>query len=178
MKAVIVYDSVYGNTETVAKMISKSLESMGHVAELVRAKDAAKATPEGDVIIFGSPTRMGTMTGKMKRFLKKMDAGPWESKAAATFDTEVQDVIDKDGASAAAKMHDMVRAKGLKVHTPVLKVGVTGIRGPLSAGWESDVEAYVAEFLRWAGTVARDAGPPVTLAGAGQRDNASHRKGS
>lgn len=158
MKAVIVYDSVYGNTASVADMISKSMESMGHSVELVRAKDAAHSHLDGDVLIVGSPTRMGTMTGRMKRFLKKMDADPWTGKYAAAFDTEVQEVIEKNGASAAAKMHDVLRAKGLRVHTPVLKVGVTGIRGPLSAGADAVVEAYVAELLKWAGATAGSAG--------------------
>ena len=158
MKAVIVYHSVYGNTESVARMVSKSLESMGLSVELLRAKDASKSMPEGDILIVGSPTRMGTMTGRMKRFLKRVDAGRWTGKSAATFDTEVQEVIEKNGASAAAKMHDILRAKGLRVHTPVLKVGVTGIRGPLTPGSEAVVEAYAAELLRFAGSAAGSAG--------------------
>jgi len=151
MKAVIVYDSVYGNTELVAKSIAKALEAAGHTPRLVHVRDA-KGGVEGDILMMGSPTRIGTMTGRMKRFLKRMDGGTWGGKPVAAFDTEMQGMIEKDGASAAAKMHDLARKKGVRVHTPVLKVGVSEIRGPLSPGWEAGVEAYVKEFLAAAGS--------------------------
>lgn len=146
-KGVVVYDSVYGNTELVAKMIADALEARGHSAVLVRAKDALGSAVEGDVLFMGSPTRMGAMTGKMRKFLKRVDAARWSGKPAAAFDTEMQDVIEKDGASAAAKIHDLARSRGIKVYTPVLKVGVTGIKGPLAPGSEEAVGAYVEEFL-------------------------------
>jgi len=179
VKAVVVYDSVYGNTESVAKSIARHIEASGHTAEVLRAKDAIRANVDGELLVVGSPTRMGTMTGKMKRFLKQMDAAPLKGSTVAAFDTEVQDVIEKNGASAAAKMHDIARSRGLKVHTPVLKVGVTGIRGPLAQGWEASVEAYVVELLRSAGyggprTLERSTGADT----ADGRDNLSHRKGS
>jgi flavodoxin len=147
MKGVIVYDSVYGNTELVAKMIAARLEAGGHSVRIVRVKDALKDQTEGDFLFLGSPTRMGGMTGRMKKLIKGADWDAWGKKPVATFDTEMDEVIAKDGASAAAKMHDMVRSKGAKVHTPVLKVGVTGVRGPLSLGSEKVIEAYLSEFL-------------------------------
>lgn len=151
MKTVVVYDSVYGNTEAVARRIAQAVEASGHPTELLSVKDALRTNLEGELLVVGSPTRMGTMTGKMKRFLKRMNTEPWKSSTAAAFDTEVQGVIEKGGASAAAKMHDILRSKGLKVHTPVLKIGVTSIRGPLTEGWQAAVEAYVSELLRSAG---------------------------
>jgi hypothetical protein len=56
-------------------------------------------------------------------------------------------VIDANGASAAAKIHDIARSEGFRVHTPVLKVGVQGIKGPLSSNADEIVAAYVKEFL-------------------------------
>lgn len=147
MKCVVVYDSVYGNTELVAKGIAECFEAEGHSAMLLRAKDARKESLEGDMLFIGSPTRIGTMTGRTKRFIKGMDWGAWGKKPVATFDTEIQDVIAKGGAGAAAKMHDLAKSKGANVHTPVLKVGVTGIRGPLSPESGKSIEAYVKEFL-------------------------------
>lgn len=153
MKAVIVYDSVFGNTELVAKTIAKTLESSGHSPLLVRARDA-KGGVEGDLLFVGSPTRIGTMTGRMRRFLKRIDSGTWGRRPVAAFDTEMQGVLEDEGASAAAKMHDIARKRGIRVYTPVLKVGVSDVKGPLSPGSEAAVEAYVKEFLAAAGSWA------------------------
>jgi len=95
----------------------------------------------------GSPTRIGSMTRRTRKFLEGMDWAPWGKKPVAVFDTELEEVIEKDGASAASKMHDLAKSKGARVHTPVLKVGVTGTKGPLSADSDRVIEAYVKEFL-------------------------------
>lgn len=147
MKGVIIYDSIYGNTELVARMLSKALEAEGHSAQLVRAKDALRIPVSGDLLFLGSPTRVGTMTRRMRKVVRRLDPRTWGQRPVAVFDTEMQDVIEKEGASAAAKMHDLARARGIPVHTPVLKVGVVGIRGPLSSGSDKAVEAYVREVL-------------------------------
>ena len=131
-----------------AEEIARALEAEGHSVRLVRAKAALKERLEGDMLFLGSPTRIGSMTGRMKKFLKRMDPGPWRDRPVATFDTEMQDVMEKDGASAAAKMRDIARSRGLTVHLPVLKVGVAGVKGPLSPGSERAVDAHVSEFLR------------------------------
>ena len=147
MKGIIVYDSVYGNTELVAKGLAERLGAAGHSVQLLRARDALKGRIEGDFLFMGSPTRLGSMTRRMRIFIKGMDWGAWGKRPVAAFDTEMVEVIAKDGASAAAKMHDLARSKGAKVHTPVLKVGVAGVRGPLSPDSDIGIEAYVNEFL-------------------------------
>lgn len=150
-RTAVVYDTVYGNTELVAEIIARTLEAEGHTVRLVRAKDALRGRVEGDLLFLGSPTRIGTMTGRMKKVVRRLDPDLWVRRPVAVFDTEMQGVIDEGGASAAAKMHDIARSKGIKVHTPVLKVGVDGMRGPLSKGSDTAVEAYVREVLHMAG---------------------------
>jgi flavodoxin len=147
VRGVIVYDSVYGNTEQVARMLAGAFEAEGHPARLVRAKDALRQPVSGDFLVLGSPTRFGTMTGRMKKVVRSLDPAAWGQRPVAAFDTEMQGIIDKDGASAAAKIHDVARSKGIRVHTPVLKVGVVTIRGPLSPDSEKLIGAYVREFV-------------------------------
>lgn len=132
-------------------MIARTLEAEGHTVRLVRAKAALKGRVEGDLLFLGSPTRIGTMTGRMKKVVRRLDPDLWGRRPVAVFDTEMQGVIEAGGASAAAKMHDIARSKGINVHTPVLKVGVDGMRGPLSKGSDRAVEAYVKEVLHLAG---------------------------
>lgn len=146
------YDSVYGNTELVAKAIAEALEAAGHHARTVRVKEALKARLDGDMLFVGSPTRIGTMTTRVRNFLRHMDVDPWLGKPVAVFDTEAEEFVEGSGATAASKMHDLAQSRGLSVHTPVLKVGVSGVKGPLSTGYNTVVEAYVREFLRAAGS--------------------------
>ena len=150
-------------------MFALVLEEEGHSAEVVRAKDALRRPVTGDILFLGSPTRFGTMTGRMKKVVSRLDPGTWSGKSVAAFDTGMQGIIDKDGASAAAKMHDIARSRGVKVHTPVLKVGVVSIKGPLSPRWEDLVRAYVREVITSAEDPERQ---------AGQYDKASHGKPS
>lgn len=150
-------------------MLALALEEEGHSAEIVRAKEALRRPVTGDLLFLGSPTRLGTMTGRMKKVVSRLDPQTWSGKSVAAFDTGMQGIIDKGGASAAAKMHDIARSKGVKVHTPVLKVGVVSIKGPLSPRWEDLVRAYVREVLASAEGRERQ---------AGQRDNGSHGKPS
>jgi flavodoxin len=147
VRGVIVYDSIYGNTEHVARMLAEAFEAEGHPARLVRAKDALRQPLSGDFLVLGSPTRFGTMTGRMKKVVSRLDPSVWGQRPVAAFDTEMQGIMDKDGASAAAKMHDVARSKGVKVHTPVLKVGVVSIRGPLSPDSQKLIAAYVRELV-------------------------------
>ncbi len=163
MKGIIVYDSVYGNTELAAKRIAESLEAEGHSAEVIHVKEAGRHRTEGDILFIGSPTRMGGMTRGARRFVKGFDKAYWGTRPVAAFDTEMVEVIQKEGASAAAKIHDLARTRGVKVFSPVLKVGVTGIRGPLADGADEVIGAYVKEFV--ASMRSPDAAGPTGVAG-------------
>lgn len=147
MRCLVVYDSAYGNTRGVAELIGERLRARGHDAQVLHARDAAKVETDFDMLFVGSPTRMGTMTRKTRRFLRKLDVGRWGQRLVVAFDTEMAEVIRDNGASAAAKIHDLARSRGMRVHTPVLKVGVKGMRGPLADDAGETVEAYVAEVL-------------------------------
>jgi flavorubredoxin len=147
MNGMVVYDSVYGNTKTVAEVIAKTLASEGHTAEVVHVREAPERIPEAAFLFVGSPTRVGTMTRKTRKLLKAISEEAIRGKPLAAFDTEGEAVIKANGASAAAKIHDLAKSKGAKVHTPVLKVGVSGIKGPLSPNAEEIIRSYVREFV-------------------------------
>ncbi|NCC64053.1 MAG: nitric oxide synthase, partial [Spirochaetia bacterium] len=53
MKALVVYDSAFGNTEKIAKIIGESLDSPVKRAVDVKAEDLQAL----DVLIVGSPTQ-------------------------------------------------------------------------------------------------------------------------
>jgi hypothetical protein len=62
MRAVVVYESMYGNTHTVAEAIAKGLEMAGPVV-VVPVGEAGRAVLEGaDLVVIGGPTHAHGMT--------------------------------------------------------------------------------------------------------------------
>lgn len=87
MKYMVVYDSVFGNTEKVAKEMGKALGNKKKaevfkvdMVDLEQLKDV-------EVLIVGSPTRAFSPTPATKAFLKKIPVNSLKGVRVAAFDT-------------------------------------------------------------------------------------------
>ena len=70
MKVLIVYDSRTGNTEKMAKAVSRAVEDNGLEAILKKVDDASvDELPNVQALILGSPVYYGLPTGKIKQFI-------------------------------------------------------------------------------------------------------------
>jgi flavodoxin len=86
MKILICFDSVFGNTERVARAMGGALGS--HAVSTVRVGDARLELLAGlDALIVGSPTRAFAPTGKTKRFLRSITRNALKGVKVAAFDT-------------------------------------------------------------------------------------------
>ena len=87
MKALIVYDSAYGNTETIARTIAKG------IGEEAQVKGVEETTPEElgqyEIVLVGSPTQAGRPTPEMKAFLGRIPAHSLNGVAVSGFDTRI-----------------------------------------------------------------------------------------
>lgn len=152
MRAVVAVDSVYGNTRKVAECIAAELIAAGNEAELILLRDCIPSNVKGDILFIGSPTRWGRMTGRAKKFVIRIDEADWKGKNAIAFDTimvpekyEKAERGDKWTANGAApKLARLLKEKGLAINERMLRVEVTGLKGPLI----DDYRAVVLEFLR------------------------------
>lgn len=89
MKALIVYDSFYGNTERIAQAISKKLSDHG-TTELVRINDYKDDLLNGvDLLVIGSPTRAFNPTPNIKAFINKLSKEKLKTLKIAVFDTRI-----------------------------------------------------------------------------------------
>jgi flavodoxin len=89
MKAVLVYDSIFGNTEKIARAIGKALESQGEV-ELVRVGEAQPGQLHGfDLVIVGSPTRAFRPTPAIQKYLDGIPSASLKGIRVAAFDTRI-----------------------------------------------------------------------------------------
>ncbi|WP_320150308.1 flavodoxin family protein [uncultured Tolumonas sp.] len=90
----IVYDSGYGHTEKLARVIAEGVNRVdGAEAKLISVADGDypwDTLAASDAIIFGSPTYNGTVTARLKKFMEESTRASWlpqtwRNKIAAGF---------------------------------------------------------------------------------------------
>jgi menaquinone-dependent protoporphyrinogen IX oxidase len=130
MKGIVIFDTSYGNTRTIAEAISEELKESGIEVAVVYVKDVKKLNAQDhDFLILGSPTKFGTMSFTVKGFLGKVKSEEWMNKPFAVFDTELLQNIEKKEGSAAEKIAANLKEKQMTQLLPVLKTVVSQIKG-------------------------------------------------
>jgi len=90
MKALIIYDSFFGNTEKIAHAIGKGLGNKKDIT-LCKVSEANNTMLEGlDHLIVGSPTRAFSPSPAIKSFLKKIPQNQLSGVKVTAFDTRIE----------------------------------------------------------------------------------------
>lgn len=145
MNTVVVYDSQYGNTERIARVIADSLRAFG-LAQAVRVDPAHPVSFEGvDLLIVGCPTQGFRPTPAMQSFLGNVSSQRPRGLAVACFDTRFRGPLWKS--SAAPRMARQLRSVGFEPIVPPESFFVKAMKkeGPLLVG---EVERAVTWALR------------------------------
>jgi NAD(P)H dehydrogenase (quinone) len=89
-KVLVLYDSASGNTAKMAELVAEGASGVAGIE--VRSRNVAEATPDDvvwcDGLAVGSPTNMGVLSWKMKRFWDEPMAPHWmkvDGKIACAF---------------------------------------------------------------------------------------------
>jgi flavodoxin len=159
VKALVVYESMFGNTQAVARAVADRLSE----AFEVTLADVRQVPPAHDVdlLVVGAPThawglsrpstridaeRQGTIReGATEIGLREyLNLSPMlTGVAAATFGTRV----DKAWAgSAARKAHQRLRRLGCRMLLPAQNFAVTGTTGPLLDGEQERAGRWAAQL--------------------------------
>lgn len=89
MKALVVYDSFFGNTEKIAQAIGQGLGSQGEV----EARRVGDVTPQQlvgvQLLIVGTPTRGFRASEATMKFLNSLSPGTLKGVKVAAFDTRL-----------------------------------------------------------------------------------------
>ena len=111
MKTLIVYDSVYGNTEKIAQAIGKALNIEKNVE---RANDVkADQLTELKLLIIGSPTHGGRFTQAIRDFLNSISELSIKGVNVAAFDTRTPPSrLGKIFGYAAVRIADVLKRQG------------------------------------------------------------------
>jgi flavodoxin len=137
MKAVVVYDTKFGNTEQVAKGIAKVLN-----ADLIKVADVDPTRlMEYDIFAFGSPTHAWNMSGGMKQAFNRLKGHSFEGKKAVAFDTKIE---HRFAGNAATKIQSRLKKLGFTIAMKPVHFFVTDREGPLGDGEMDKVKAFEA----------------------------------
>jgi flavodoxin I len=147
MKALIIYDSVYGNTEKIARAIAEAISPSNEV-KVLRAGEANASELESlDLLIVGSPTHAGRPVPGIQDFLNKVPEASVKGKKVAAFDTRTPSKMGKLFGYAAGRIARGLEKKG---GVPAGSPGgffVTGTKGPLKDGELERAAAWAKGIL-------------------------------
>jgi menaquinone-dependent protoporphyrinogen IX oxidase len=147
MKGIVIFDTSYGNTKKIAETIAETLKESGIAIDTFYVKAVKKLSAKDyDSLVLGSPTKFGTMSFTVKRFLGKVRSKEWMNKPFAAFDTENPENIERKESSAAEKIAEKLREKQMNQLSPVLKAVVLGWKGPLQEGEIERTKEYPREL--------------------------------
>ncbi|HOT90130.1 MAG TPA: flavodoxin family protein [Anaerolineae bacterium] len=152
MKALIVYDSVFGNTEKVAQAMGEALGC--------EARRVTGVTPEQvaglDALIVGSPTRAFSPTPAIKKWLQSLPTQSLDGVKVAAFDTRMDvkavnsrvltTFVKVFGYAAEPMAARLVKKGGRQAIAPEGFI-VTGEQGPLKDGELERAAAWVRQIL-------------------------------
>ncbi len=156
MKARVVYDSVFGNTEQIAQAIGQALGSPEDV-EVLRVGDAEAGQLAGlQLLVVGSPTRGFRPTPATTSWLKGIPAHGLRGVRVAAFDTRISMSDPVPGilrfmvsifGYAAKPIADRLVKKGGELAAPPEGFIVNGSEGPLKEGELARAAAWAQLIL-------------------------------
>jgi flavodoxin len=143
MKALVVYDSFFGNTEKVAQAIGSALGAEPEV-NVRRVGDVRAEHLSGlDVLIVGSPTRAFSASPAIKKLVRSVPRNGLEGVQVAAFDTRADVVkvgsrilsaMAKAFGYAAEPIAAILARKGGQAAAPPAGFIVEDTEGPLREG--------------------------------------------
>jgi len=144
-KAIVIYDTGFGNTEKIARALARGIEKQGVKVDCVNVDEVdVDKLVEYDFLAIGGPTHMHGVSKPMKAFfgkMKSLDIGG--GIRAFAFDTR----LDSWWAGSAAKgIEKSLKKLGMKIVKSRESAIVKGREGPLEEGIEEKFEQMGVEI--------------------------------
>ncbi len=127
--AIIVYDTLFGNTEKIARALADGMEKQGVHANCLKVDEVDfSRLGEYDFLAIGGPTHAFGPSKPMKDFLQKLEKVNLAGKRAFAFDTKVK---FKFAGSAGKKVEKKLKKLGMEIVKSHVSAIVKGKEGPL-----------------------------------------------
>jgi len=154
MKTLVVYDSMYGNTEKIGRAIADAIA--GDVKLLTAAQTNTVDLEGSDLLIAGSPTQGGRPSPAMAEFLKAIPEKTLANVGVAAFDTRFAKsdhgvglrVLMRVVGFAAGRIAEALVAKGGKLLAEPEGFIVLAKEGPLREGELERAASWAKEITR------------------------------
>ena len=162
MKAMVIYDSQFGNTEQIARAIADGLTLAAADAPEVDVRKIGDARPDQlaglNVLVVGSPTQRFSSTTAMRDFLKDIPKKALAGVSVAGFDTRLtEEELHSHGAMlgklvdwfgyAAPRISEGLEKRGGRMAMPPEGFYVGGTEGPLLEGELERAAAWAQKIL-------------------------------
>jgi flavodoxin len=154
MKALVIYDTFFGNTEQVARAIS---DALGADSEAVRVSNVKHDQLNGlNLLVVGSPTRAFRPTKPISQFLDGIPRDALKGVKVAAFDTRGSEaelnktkfgLLVKMFGYAAKPIADKLVKKGGKLAATPEGFIVEGTEGPLREGELERAAAWAKRII-------------------------------
>jgi flavodoxin I len=150
MRTLVVYDSVYGNTEIIARAIGDAIPGEVQVQRVGQVDLGELET--FDLIVIGSPTHGAMPTEAVQTLVAKIGPPTREGATVATFDTRLTwPFLERWGGFAAPKMADTLEGKGWTLGGAPGGFFVRGLKkGPLKKGEAERASAWAKGLVEGA----------------------------
>ncbi len=133
-RAIVIYDTNFGNTEKIAKAIALGLTDQGIDVDCTNVEHVHLDTlPNYDLLAIGGPTHGFGMSKPIKNFFKQLEHLDLREKHAFAFDTKNP---PRYWGSAAKGIEKRLKKLGLKIVRTRSSAFVKGLKGPLHDNME------------------------------------------
>ena len=133
-KAIVIYHTLFGNTEKIANALASGLRDQGIEVDCIKIEDVQIETlMDYDLLAIGGPTHGFGMSKPMKKFVKNLEQKDLQNKSSFAFDTKTG---SRFWGSAAKGIEKMLRKFGTSIIRPRESAIVKGLKGPLDENME------------------------------------------
>jgi len=147
-KAIVIYESRWGNTKLIAEKIAEGMKQIAATEVVVTDVKTLETDKLAnyDAIVIGSPNHMGAATRNISNLVDKLAGLQLDGKIMAVFDT----CLKSDHEKVVKKLERMITQKvpGIKLITPGLSIVVNGMKGPA-------IQSELARSIEFGKIIAR-----------------------
>jgi flavodoxin len=146
MRALVVYESLFGNTELIAQTIARALAGRVSVRVVPLAQACHTELETADLLVIGCPTQYHDATPDALAWLDHLPRTALEGMATAVFDTRYHMAQLLSG-SAAQVIGKRIEQCGARLLAPPQSFFVVNRDGPLEAGEVERAAAWADVLL-------------------------------
>jgi len=145
-KAIVIYDSKFGNTEKIAKALKEGMKKEGLHVDCVKVDNVnLNKLAEYEILAIGAPTHGFGISKPMREFLKKLENLNLKGKRAFAFDTKLRSRFAR---SAATGIEKQLKKLQMTIIRPYASAIVKGVEGPLEEGAEEKFTQIGSEIAK------------------------------